>query len=275
MIKDIFNLDKRVVVITGAAGLLGTHHAEAVAAFGGIPILIDLNKDKLESISENLYKKYKAQSASYVVDITNEDKIKKNVKEILSKFNKIDSLINNAANNPKIEDGTDTNFSRLENFCIDNWNSDLNVSLTGSFLCSKHYGYEISKNKNGGTIINISSDLGLIGPDQSLYLKKGVPENLQSVKPISYSVSKAGMLGLTKYLSTYWVNSNVRCNALCPGGIENNQSEEFLAKIKKKIPLNRLAQANEYQGTLIWMLSDAASYLNGAIVSVDGGRTSW
>ena len=275
MIKDIFNLDKRVVVITGAAGLLGTHHAEAVAAFGGIPILIDLNKDKLESISENLYKKYKAQSASYVVDITNEDKIKKNVKEILSKFNKIDSLINNAANNPKIEDGTDTNFSRLENFSIDNWNSDLNVSLTGSFLCSKHYGYEISKNKNGGTIINISSDLGLIGPDQSLYLKKGVPENLQSVKPISYSVSKAGMLGLTKYLSTYWVNSNVRCNALCPGGIENNQSEEFLAKIKKKIPLNRLAQANEYQGTLIWMLSDAASYLNGAIVSVDGGRTSW
>ena len=275
MIKDIFNLDKRVVVITGAAGLLGTHHAEAVAAFGGIPILIDLNKDKLESISENLYKKYKAQSASYVVDITNEDKIKKNVKEILSKFNKIDSLINNAANNPKIEDGTDTNFSRLENFSIDNWNSDLNVSLTGSFLCSKHYGYEISKNKNGGTIINISSDLGLIGPDQSLYLKKGVPENLQSVKPISYSVSKAGMLGLTKYLSTYWVNSNVRCNAICPGGIENNQSEEFLAKIKKKIPLNRLAQANEYQGTLIWMLSDAASYLNGAIVSVDGGRTSW
>ncbi len=275
MIKDIFNLDKRVVVITVTAGLLGTHHAEAVAAFGGIPILIDLNKDKLESISENLYKKYKAQSASYVVDITNEDKIKKNVKEILSKFNKIDSLINNAANNPKIEDGTDTNFSRLENFSIDNWNSDLNVSLTGSFLCSKHYGYEISKNKNGGTIINISSDLGLIGPDQSLYLKKGVPENLQSVKPISYSVSKAGMLGLTKYLSTYWVNSNVRCNAICPGGIENNQSEEFLAKIKKKIPLNRFAQANEYQGTLIWMLSDAASYLNGAIVSVDGGRTSW
>ena len=141
-------------------------------------------------------------------------------------------------------------------------------------MFKKYYGNEISNNPNGGSIVNISSDLGLIAPDQELYMEEDLPNNKQPVKPVTYSIVKSGIIGLTRYLATYWPKSKVRCNALCPGGIENNQSEEFLNKISKKIPMGRLAKAEEYQGTIICYY-DASSYLNGAIISVDGGRTVW
>ena len=133
----------------------------------------------------------------------------------------------------------------------------------------------MSKQKTGGVIVNISSDLGLMAPDQRLYMKEGTPIGRQTVKPVTYSVVKSGLIGLTRYLATYWPEKNVRCNAMCPGGIENDQPSEFLKKVSSRIPMNRLAEINEYQGTLIWMLSDASSYLNGAIIAVDGGRTAW
>ena len=167
------------------------------------------------------------------------------------------------------------NFSKLENFPIKIWNKDIAVGLTGAWLCSKHYGSEIAKNKKGGSIVNISSDLGLIAPDQRLYMKKNETEKNRSVKPVTYSVVKSGLIGLTRYLSTYWADKGVRCNVMCPGGIENGQSDEFLDKVKTRIPMGRLAKSDEYQGTLIWMLSNASSYLNGAVVPVDGGRTVW
>ena len=108
-----------------------------------------------------------------------------------------------------------------------------------------------------------------------MYKKDGIPENLQNVKPITYSVVKTGLIGLTRYLSTYWADKNVRCNAICPGGVENGQPKSFLDKIATRIPMGRMANVDEYQGTLIWMLSDASSYLNGAVIPVDGGRSSW
>jgi NAD(P)-dependent dehydrogenase (short-subunit alcohol dehydrogenase family) len=250
-------------------------HADAVASFGGIPILLDLKQEKVEDLSNALNIKYNIDSQGFVVDITKEKDISNNVKKIVKKYGHIDGLINNAANNPKMESNSEINFSRLENFSIDTWNSDISIGLTGAFLCSKYYGLEISKNPNGGSIINISSDLGLISPDQRLYAEKGVLDELQPVKPITYSVIKTGLIGLTRYLSTYWISKNVRCNAICPGGVENGQSQDFLNNVNSRIPMNRLAKPDEYQGTLVWMLSDASSYLNGAIVAVDGGRTAW
>ena len=193
----------------------------------------------------------------------------------MKKYGKIDGLVNNAANNPKVENNDELNFSRLENFPMSLWNDDLNVSLTGSYLCSKIYGYEISKNSSGGSIVNISSDLGLIAPDQRLYRSKGIEDSQQNVKPVTYSVVKNGLIGLTRYMATYWADKGVRSNAMCPGGIENGQTKDFLERVSSKIPMGRLAKPNEYQGTLIWMLSDASSYLNGAIIPVDGGRTAW
>ena len=272
---DLFNLKDKVVVITGAAGLLGYKHAEAVASYGANPVLLDLSQKKVDNIAVKLNKQFKVNAIGFEVDITNEAQIENNVKLILNHFGKIDCLINNAANNPKVEDNLDVNFSRLENFPLDIWLNDLAVGLTGSFLCAKHYGLEISKNINGGSIINISSDLGLISPDQRLYLKPGLGDIQQSVKPVTYSVVKTGVIGLTRYLATYWADKNVRCNALCPGGIENGQSAEFLNEVASRIPMKRLAKVDEYQSTIVWLISDSSSYLNGAILPVDGGRTSW
>ena len=210
-----------------------------------------------------------------MVDITDEQAIKENADLIMKTFGKIDGLVNNAANNPKVEQLSDVNFSRLESFPLNTWNEDISVGLTGAFLCAKHYGFAISKNINGGSIVNISSDLGLIAPDQRLYANEGVDNDHQNVKPVTYSVVKTGLLGLTRYLATYWIEKNVRCNAMCPGGIENGQPDDFAQKVNARIPIGRMAKVNEYQGTLVWMLSDASSYLNGAIVPVDGGRSAW
>jgi NAD(P)-dependent dehydrogenase (short-subunit alcohol dehydrogenase family) len=274
-IKDLFTLSGKIIVITGAAGLLGKKHAEAVAAYQGTPVLLDLSQSCVDVIAKKLNKKYKTNSIGFSTDITNERNVELVSKKVFKKFGKVDGLVNNAANNPKVEKSKEKNFSRIENFPLDTWNQDIAVGLTGSYLCTKYFGYQMSQNKDGGSIVNISSDLGLIAPDQRLYEEKGVVHDKQNVKPVTYSVVKSGLIGLTRYTSTYWSNKNVRCNAMCPGGVENGQNSEFLNKIYQRIPLNRLAKSNEYQGTLIWMLSDASSYLNGAIISIDGGRTVW
>ena len=275
MLENLYRLDKKIIVVTGATGLLGRKHAEAIACYGGTPILIDLNQIEVNQLAKELNDLYNVNSIGFSIDITNEEALKNNVNQIIERFGKIDGLVNNAANNPKIENSSEVNFSRLENFSLDIWNCDIEVGLTGSFLCSKTYGYQISKNINGGSIVNISSDLGLIAPDQRLYSKMECTENQQPVKPVTYSVVKAGIIGLTRYLATYWADKNVRCNAMCPGGVKNGQPNDFLNEVEKRIPMGRLANVDEYQGALVWMLSDASSYLNGAIIPIDGGRTVW
>ena len=275
MLEKLFRLDNKVIVITGATGLLGRKHAEAVACYGGTPILLDLSQQAVDSFSNELNDKYKIDSVGFAIDITDEKAIENNVKQLIEKFGKIDGLVNNAANNPKVEDSNEINFSRLENFPLNIWHDDVAVGLTGAFLCAKHYGYQIAQNPQGGSIVNISSDLGLIAPDQRLYKKENVNEDKQNVKPVTYSVVKTGLIGLTRYLATYWADKNVRCNALCPGGVENGQPDDFLKEVNKRIPMGRMANSDEYQGALLWMLSDASSYLNGAIVPIEGGRTAW
>jgi len=274
-LNNLFSLSGKIIVITGAAGLLGKKHAEAVAAFGGTPVLLDLSKKSVDALSENLKKKFKTGAIGYRIDITNEKDVEKVSNKIFLRFGKIDGLVNNAANNPKVEKTSEQNFSRLENFPMHIWEQDISVGLTGSYLCTKYFGFLISKNKDGGSIVNISSDLGVMAPDQRLYEEQGVIQDQQNVKPVTYSVVKSGLIGLTRYTSTYWPDKNVRCNALCPGGVENGQPMDFLKKVHERIPMRRLAKSCEYQGTLVWMLSDASSYLNGAIISVDGGRTAW
>ena len=273
--NDLFTLKDKVIVVTGAGGLLGFEYCKAIINAKGIPILIDINEKLLKAKVAEIKNEFpKCEFDSYIVDITNEKNVKRNSDEIISKYGKIDGLINNAANNPKIEDDLKINFSRLENFNVNVWQNDLNIGLLGSFLCIKYYGFEISKNQDGGSIINISSDLGIIAPNQNLYKKEGISEDLQSVKPVTYSVIKHGVNGLTKYVSTYWADKNVRCNSICPGGVFNNQPEDFIQKISKQIPLGRMAKKDEINGMIVYLLSNASSYVNGSIISVDGGRTA-
>ena len=272
--QDLFSLSNKVIIITGGAGLLGRKHAEAVAAFGGIPVILDLDDQQIQEFVSDLNHNHDCNAYGLAVDITKEEAIKKATTLVLDKYGQIDGLVNNAANNPKVEPGTKVNFSRLENFPLSDWQADIAVGLTGAFLCAKYFGYEIAKNPNGGAIVNISSDLGIIAPDQRLYQKEGLAAEQQPVKPVTYSVVKAGLIGLNRYLSTYWPDK-VRANAICPGGVENNQNEQFLKDVTSRIPMGRMANTDEYQGLLIFLLSSASSYLNGAVIAADGGRSAW
>ena len=273
-VKQSFDLKGKVAVITGGAGLLGEKHAEAIAEFGGIPILLDIDEKAGTKKASRISNEYQVDCEFMLCDITDESQILSVRDTLLSRFGHIDILINNAAIDPKIKDDSEINLSRLENFSIDQWNLEMAVGLTGAMLCSKVFGYEMAK-KGKGVILNISSDLGIIAPDQRIYKKEGLPENEQPVKPVTYSVIKHGLIGLTKYLATYWADKGVRCNALCPGGIYNNQPDEFVKKISNLIPLGRMADEDEYKASVVFMVSEASAYMNGSVVSMDGGRSCW
>lgn len=274
-LKDFFNLNGKVAIITGGAGLLGEMHAEIIAEAGGIPILVDINEEMAIKKANSIAKKYNVPALGIKTDITKESNIKSFLKKILKRYNQIDILINNAANNPKVKNSNDNiDWSRLENFSLDKWNEDIAVGLTGAFLCSKIIGSEMAK-REGGVIINISSDLGIIAPDQRLYHQEKLKKDQQPVKPISYPVIKSALFGLTRYLATYWADKNIRVNSLSPGGIYDKQPDEFLEKINNYIPLGRMAKKDEYKGAILFLCSEASSYMTGANLVVDGGRTCW
>jgi NAD(P)-dependent dehydrogenase (short-subunit alcohol dehydrogenase family) len=274
--QTLFDLTGRVTVITGGAGLLGTKHAEIIAAAGGSPVLLDLPQAKPEVSAAVIAKNYAVDAIGLAADITQLAEVERVRDGLLARFGHIDILINNAANNPKVEAGGSSPqaWSRLENFPLEIWNDDLRVGLTGSFLCSRVFGSEMAK-QGKGVILNIASDLAVIAPDQRLYRQEGLPEDQQPVKPITYSVVKTGLIGLTRYLATYWATSGVRVNAISPGGVFNNQPKAFLAELEQRIPMARMAQADEYQGAILFLCSDASSYMTGANLVVDGGRTCW
>lgn len=270
MSSDLFDLSGRVAIITGGSGLLGWSHARAIRGAGGIPVLLDI---KTPSVAES--RERAGLGATYFTcDITQEGELKTVLESVIRQYGRIDILVNNAANNPKVEIAGSLNNSRLENYPLEEWHADLAVGLTGAMLCGRVFGSEMAR-RGKGVIVNIASDLALIAPDQRLYAIEGRASDQQPVKPISYSVVKSGLIGLTRYLATYWADSGVRTNALCPGGVENGQDALFLKRIADRIPLGRMAQRDEYQGALLFLCSDASSYMTGAVLAVDGGRTAW
>ena len=241
-----FSLKDKVVVITGGAGLLGKMHAEAVREAGGKPILTDVIDD----------------GDCHYMDVTD----KNSIEEFVDKyFDRVDVLINNAALNPKMSTKDETN--KFEDFSLDKWNKSLEVNLTGAFLCSQVFINKMIKDKTKGVVINVASDLGVIAPNQNIY--DG------DVKPVDYSVTKHAIIGLTKYLSTYFGDKNIRVNAISPGGVYTNQSDDFVERLSKLIPMGRMANKDEYKGAIVFLCSDASSYMNGHNLILDGGRTVW
>ncbi len=271
-IVNKFQLEDKIAVITGGVGLLGMKHAEAIAEMGGIPILLDIDFEKGKTAAEKISEKYSGNCFFYNCNITNEDAIINTKDEIIKTYGKIDILINNAAIDPKVKSGTKKELSRLENFSLKQWNLEITVGLTGTFICSKVFGGVMAKSGKG-VIVNIASDLGLISPDQRLYRKDGLKEDEQPVKPITYSIIKHGIIGLTKYLATYWADKGIRVNTLSPGGVFTNQPNEFTSKISKLIPLGRMANEDEYKAAIVYLCSDASSYMTGSNLVIDGGRT--
>lgn len=264
-------------MITGASGLLGKEHAKALLEAGAKVVLTDISEKGLEVVKEQLNEQYNLDSIiTEYMDVTNEINIKETEKKLSEQGLRIDILVNNAAIDPKVNrnEGLKES-SRFENFSLEQWNLEINVGLTGAFLCSQIFGSKMASDKRGGVILNISSDLSVLAPDQRLYFKENFTKAMQPVKPVSYSVIKTGLIGLTRYLATYWASENIRCNALSPGGVFNDQDIEFVNRLKNLIPMDRMADVDEYKSAIQFLCSDASSYMNGQNIVIDGGRSIW
>ncbi len=267
-----FSLKDQVCVVTGGAGLLGVKHAEAIAEAGGRPVLWDINETAAKEAAQNISKTHGCQALAMSVDITDPDAVKQATENVWRDHGPIRILINNAANDPKVGPGESTTWSRFEKFARPMWDQDIAIGLTGAFLCSQAIGSRMAA-VGHGVILNIASDLGVIAPDQRLYRKEGLPENEQPVKPVTYSVVKHGLIGLTKYLATYWADANVRVNAISPGGVFNGQPDDFVERLSNLIPLGRMAHQDEYKAAVVFLCSDASSYMTGQNLIMDGGRS--
>jgi NAD(P)-dependent dehydrogenase (short-subunit alcohol dehydrogenase family) len=277
MVLSNFNLKEKTALITGASGLLGQEHAYALLESGATVILTDISLERLEVAKERLSKSFDSKEIIIkVMDVTNKEDIIHLSEQLCNQGHRIDILVNNAAIDPKVTKNNGlTEDSRLENFSLDQWDTQVSVGLTGAFLCSQVFGSKMSSDGKGGVILNIASDLSVFSPDQRLYTKDGISDDMQPVKPVTYSVIKTALIGLTRYLATYWSNKGVRCNALSPGGVFNGQDDVFVKRLTDLIPLNRMANVDEYRSTIQFLCSDASSYMNGQNIIVDGGRSVW
>lgn len=268
-----FSLTGRVAIVTGGAGLLGVRHAEAIASAGGTPVLADLRGDEASERAAEIAKAFGVPAMGVACDVTRAESVAALLATVRATFARVDILVNNAANNPKVENAG-TAFSRLEDFPLEQWNADVAVGLTGAFLCAQVIGAALAAQRHG-VIVNISSEYGILAPDQRLYHAAGVPDQEQQKKPVTYTVVKAGLHGLTMYLSTYWAAAGVRVNTISLGGVENAQPREFLDRAASRIPMGRMALPHEFQGALVYLCSDASSFVTGSNLVVDGGKSVW
>ena len=270
--RDMFDLTGNVALITGAGGLLGPKHAEAIIEFGGSVVLTDHHLDRVETKAEELNKRYAKQCAvAYHMDVTDPESIDK----VFELCGPVDILINNAAKDPKVKkEGGLTPDSRFETMTPEYWYEGVNAAMNGTFFCSQAAAKRMLKS-NGGVILNIASDLGVIAPDQRIYRKDGIEEDMQNVKPVTYSAAKWAIVGMTKYLAVYLAQKGIRLNCVSPTAVYNNHPEDFVSKLTNLIPMKRMSHIDEYKGVIAFMCSDASSYMTGENVVVDGGKSVW
>ncbi len=268
-LESLFSLKGKVAIVTGALGLIGKQHCFALAEAGANVVVCDLNEDKCKDFAAQL----PGKNLGVGTDITNIESVKNVKDKTLHEFQEISVLINNAAINDMFENPTAASeLSKFENYPLNLWQKSLDVNITGTFLCSQVLGSEMAK-KGKGSIINVASTYGITAPDQSIYKK---PDGTQSFyKSAAYPVTKGAVISFTKFLAAYWGNKGVRVNTLSPGGVENNQEEYFISNYSRKTPLGRMAAPTDYKGAIIFLASDASSYMTGANLIVDGGWTSW
>jgi len=267
-----YDLSDQVAVITGGAGLLGREYGDALSAAGAHVVVADILGTKAADVAAQVNKKSGVEAMSHATDVASPESVKDLINTTIDKFGRIDILVNNAALDPKFDaahHGEHT--SNFENFPFAKWQESLDVNVTGMFLCAQAVAGPMLEAKSG-IIVNISSTYGLVGPDQRLYEREG---EANQYKPVTYSVAKAAVLGLTRYLATYFRGSGIRVNTLTPGGVVADHDEEFMERYAEKTILNRMANPEEISSALLFLVSPASSYMTGSNLIVDGGWTAW
>lgn len=272
-----YDLTGRTALVTGAGGLLGRQHVAALSEAGARVVVTDVGLAQAEAAVAAL--KQNALSADLIalaIDVTTLDSVRAAHEQLSGRGVSVDILVNNAAIDPKVTSAPGVmHSSRFEAFPVPQWQSEIAVGLTGAMLCAQVFGGAMAS-RGRGVILNIASDLGVIAPDQRLYRQPQVTrEEEQPVKPVTYSVIKHGLIGLTKYLATYWADRGVRVNAISPGGVFNNQDPAFVERLTRLIPMGRMAEVDEYRAAVQFLCSDASSYMTGQNLVMDGGRSVW
>lgn len=272
MLSKMFNLSGQVAILTGGGGLLGREFLGTLLQAGANVVVADVN----EHAARDAARAHDGQDQTMVVgvDISRREECERLTEQTMRRWGRIDILVNNAAIDPKFDAAAAEQQShRFEDYPIEAWRNALDVNLTGPFLCCQSVG-KVMVHQRRGVIVNVSSMYGLVGPDQRLYARDG--QNEQTMfKPASYAVTKAGVAQLTRYLAAYWGDAGIRVNTLTPGGIKNAQDEDFLRRYADRTPMGRMALKTEMSGALLFLVSDASTYMTGANVVVDGGWTAW
>jgi NAD(P)-dependent dehydrogenase (short-subunit alcohol dehydrogenase family) len=274
-VRERFDLTGRVAVITGGAGMLGRQHAAAIAEAGGVPVLADLSAEAAADAAAEIARAYGVRSLGRRTDITDKADVDALVASAMSAFGRIDILINNAALTVKGGGDRARYFAPFEDYPLDLWQAALDVNLTGAFLCTQAVG-RVMVAQQRGVVLNIASDVGNISPDHRIYEGAIHPHTGAGFNtPIAYATTKAALINFTRYLATYWAERGIRVNCLSPGGVMAGHDPVFVEQVTSRIPLHRMARADEYQAAVLFLVSDASSYMTGANLIVDGGRTAW
>ena len=268
---DFSSLKGKTAVITGGAGILGKHFSDGLARCGSHVVIVDLNKKEGEMIARDLTRRYGQQCISIVCDVSEPASVSSMVDEVMKQFGDINILHNNAASKSS---NLEAFFAPFEEYTLDQWREVTKVNLDGMFLVAQAVGRKMVEQNRGGSIIQTASIYGLLGPDSRIY--EGSSYMGRSINtPAVYSASKAAIIGLTKYLATYWADKNIRVNCITPGGAESGQNDTFKEKYSSRVPLGRMAQPEEMVGALLYLASNASSYVTGQNIIIDGGWSAW
>lgn len=273
-LPTLFDLTGRVAIVTGGAGLLGSQYSRTLLEAGAKVVVADLDAQRATMAAAGAVAEIGGEAIGQGVDVRRKEDVEKMVAAVGAQFGRIDILINNAAIDPKLDTAVAARLANtFEDYPLELWQHTLDVNLTGAFLCSQAVG-KVMLAQSRGVMVNICSTYGLVAPDQRLYRRAGEREQAL-FKPAAYSVTKAGIAHLSRYLAAYWGGRGIRVNTLTPGGVYSAQDDEFVAKYAARTPLGRMAAANDMNGAMLFLVSDASSYMNGANLVVDGGWTAW
>ena len=273
MSATLFDLAERVAIVTGGAGLLGKQHARALAEAGASVVLCDVDRDQAECAAAIVSGWTGGEVLGIEADVLDPHSLRGLERAVMARFGRIDVLVNNAAINDAFESpALAAEQSRFESYPLEQWKRVMDVNVTGTFLAAQVLGPRMVE-QGSGSIINVASTYGIVAPDPSLYER---PDGERPfVKSPSYPASKGAVIAFTRYLAAYWGSTGVRVNALAPGGVENQQEPWFVENYARRTPLGRMAAAHDYHGAVVFLASDASSYMTGATLVVDGGFTAW